>query len=327
MANSVGGIIEDVDYNSIRNKIIAVLGTGSGNTGYGQAARLQSSAVADGNTVNSTQWGNLRFDIYNCLVHQNGTTPSIVSVNTGDTIRYGAGHPNNAYDTLANTITSNRFNLGSGQFVTESLASANSGDVTWLSQIYVDITYTFSTAETARFFFNSGGQLRVTSSFVKSVTKDQTTSWENLVSSAGQQGFGGQVPSTGFSPLNGSNFFRLTNTFQTYYTATSSGPYSSNTYNLQARSNVADNSSGTANIVYIRVLLNDPYTDPPLGIPPASTASVPPEDSVSGTLSVSTDMIRASGVMQPAPATGNFVTSGPNPAGGGTTSIGSFIYS
>jgi hypothetical protein len=327
MANSVGGIIEDVDYNSIRNKIIAVLGTGTGNTGYGQTARIQSSAVADGNTITAAQWSNLRFDIFNCLVHQNGTTPTIVQKAVGDVVQYGAGQPNNAYDTLADTITTNRFTLGTGRFVTENLASATSGDVTWLSQIYADITYTFSTAETARFFFNSGGQLRVTSSFVKSVTKDQTTSWENLISSAGQQGFGGQVPSTGFSPLNGTNFFRLTNTFQTYYTATASGPYSSNTYRLQARSNVADNSSGTANQVFIRVLLNDPYVDPPVGVPPASTAPVPPEDSVSGTLTVTTDMIRASGVMQPAPTTGNFTTSGPNPTGGGTTSIGSFIYS
>ena len=324
MANSVGGIIEDVDYNSIRNKVIAVLGTGSGSSGYGQAARLQSSAVADGNTVTATQWSNLRFDIYNCLVHQNGTIPSIVSINTGDTIRYGAGHPNNSYDTLANTVTSNRFNLGSGQFVTENLASSSSGDVTWNSQIYVDITYTFSTAETARFFFNSGGQLRVTSTFAKSVTKDQTTSWENLITATGTRGFGGQVPNTGFgSPLNGTNFFKLTSSFQTYYTATASGPYASNTYRLQARSNVADNSSGTANIVYIRVLLNDPYSDPPGGFP----GQFPPEDSVNGTLTVSTDMIRASGVMQPAPATGNFTTSGPNPAGGGSTSIGSFVYS
>jgi hypothetical protein len=327
MANSVGGIIEDVDYNSIRNKVIAVLGDGSGNSGYGQTARIQSSAVADGNTITATQWSNLRFDIFNCLVHQNGTTPTIVQRSIGDVVRFGAGQPNNAYDTLANTLTTNRFNLGSGQFVTEGLSTANSGDVTWISSIYVDITYTFNTANTARYFFNSGGQLRIISTFEKSVTKDQTTSWENLLTSAGTQGFGGQVPSTGFSPLNGTNFYRLTNSFQTYYTATASGPYSSNTYRLQARSNVADNSSGTGNIVTIRVLLSDPYVDPPLGIPPASTAPVAPEDSVSGTLTVTTSMIRASGVMQPAPTTGNFTTSGPNPAGGGSTGFGSFIYS
>lgn len=322
MANVVGGLIEDVDYNSIRNKVIAVLGTGAGNTGYGQTARLQSSSVADGNIVTSKQWGDLRWDIYNCLVHQNGTTPTILQVSSGNTIRYGAGHPNNAYDTLSNTITTNRFNLGSGQFVTENLASRSSGDVTWFSQAYVDITYTFNTSEFARFFFNSGGQLRVTSSFLPSVTKDQTTSWANLLTAAGTQGFGAQVPNAGFgSPLNGTNFFKLTNSYQTFHTSTASGPYASNTYRLQARSNVANNSSGTANIVYIRVLLSDAYTDPPGGFP----GQFPPEDSINGTISISTDMIRPSGVMQPAPATGNFTTRGPDTAGGGSTSISSFI--
>lgn len=326
MANSVGGLIEDVDFNSIRNKIIAVLGTGTGSSGYGQT--LQSSAVADGNTVTSTQWGNLRFDIYNCLIHQNGTVPSVVEVVTGDPVRFGAGHPNNAYDTQANTITTNRFNLGSGQFVTEGLGSTNSGDVTWLSQIYVDITYTFNTANTARFFFNSGGQLRIRSTFTPSVTKDQTTSWANLLAAAGLQLFGGQLPTAGLgSPLNGTNFYRLDNTFRTYHTSTASGPYSSNTYRLQARSNVADNSSGAANQVFIRVLLNDPYVDPPLGIPPASNAPVPPEDSVSGTLAVETEMARPRGVLQPQNTAGSFNTSGPDPAGGGTTAFGAFVYS
>lgn len=322
MANSVGGLIEDVDYNSIRNKVVAVLGAGSGNTGYGQTARVRSSAVTDGNTLTAAQWQNLRWDIYNCLVHQNGSTPSIVEKTTGEVVRYGAGHPNNAYDTLANTVVSNRFNLGSGQFVTEGLGSASTGDIVWYSQCYVDITYTFSTADTARYFFNSGGQLRITSSFVPSVTKSQTTSWANLITAAGTQAFGGQIPNTGFgSPLNGTNFYKLTNSFQTYHTSTASGAYSANTYRLQARSNVADNSSGTANIVYIRVLLNDPYADPPGGFP----GQFPPEDSVNGTLTVSSDMIRASGVMQPVPD--NFTTSGPDSAGGGSTSFGSFVYS
>jgi hypothetical protein len=322
MANSVGGLIEDVDYNSIRNKVIAVLGDGTASSGYGQTARIQSGAVADGNTITATQWANLRFDIFNCLVHQNGTTPTIVQKAVGDVVAFGAGQPNNAYDTLSNTITTNRFNLGAGQFVTEGLSSATTGDTVWFSQIYVDITYTFNTANTARFFFNSGGQLRITSTFTPSVTKDQTTSWANLLTAAGTRSFGAQVPGTGLgSPLNGTNFYKLTNSFQTFYTATASGPYSSNTYRLQARSNVADNSSGTANIVTFRVILNDPYSDPPGGNP----GQFPPEDSVNGTLAVSSDMIRASGVMQPAPATGNFTTSGPNPAGGGSTVFGSFV--
>jgi hypothetical protein len=96
MASSVGGIIEAVDYNSIRNKVIAVLGAGTGNTGYGQDARINSTAVSAGSTVTALQWQNLRWDLYNILLHQNGTIPSITSVNTGDTVRFGVAHPNNA---------------------------------------------------------------------------------------------------------------------------------------------------------------------------------------------------------------------------------------
>lgn len=322
MANSVGGIIEAVDYNSIRNKVIAVLGDGSGNTGYGQTPRIQSSAVSGGVIVSATQWSNLRFDIFNCLLHQNGTNPSIVSVAVGDVLRYGAAHPNNAYDTLANTLTSNRFNLGSGRFSTEALANTNSGDITWFSTCYVDITYTFNTADAARHFFNSGGQLRVSSSFTPSVTKAQTTSWANLLASAGSRAFGSQTPSSGFSPMDGTNFYRLTSSLQTYYTATASSPYSANNYRLQARCNVSNNASGTANIVVIRALFTDGYVDPPPG-----AGSFPPEDSVNGTISVSTDMIKPGGTMQPAPATGNFSVRGPDSAGGGSTSFSSFVYS
>jgi hypothetical protein len=322
MANSVGGIIEAVDYNSIRNKVIAVLGDGSGNTGYGQTARIQSAPVSSGFIVGAAQWTNLRFDIFNCLFHQNGTTPTIVQISTGDVLRYGAAHPNNAYDTLANTMTTNRFNLGSGRFSTEALANTNSGDITWYSTCYVDVTYTFNNASEARYFFNSGGQLRVSSSFTPSVTKAQTTSWASLLASAGSRGIGGQTPSSGFSPMDGTNFYRLTSSLQTYYTATASSPYSANNYRLQARCNVSNNASGTANIVVIRALFTDGYVDPPPG-----GGSFPPEDSVNGTISVSTDMIKPGGTMQPAPATGNFSVRGPDSAGGGSTSFGSFIYS
>lgn len=322
MANSVGGKIEDVDYNSIRNKVITVLGTGAGNSGYGQAARIQSTGVGNGTKVTQAQWANLRWDIFNCLLHQNGTTPSILSISAGQKVQYGTGHPNNAYDTLANTLTANRFSLGTGRFSTEGLGNTTSGDITWYGQAYADITYTFSSANEARFFFNSGGQLRISSSFVPSVSKAQTNSWASLLASAGTRGFGGQIPTTGFSPMNGQNFYRLTNSFQTYVTVTASSPYSANNYRLQARCNVSNNATGTANIVYIRVLFTDGYLDPPGGNP----GQFPPSDSVNGTLSIATDMIKPGGVMQPAPSTGNHVVKGPIPADGGSVSISSFTY-
>jgi hypothetical protein len=307
MASSVGGIIEAVDYNSIRNKVIAVLGAGAGNTGYGQDARINSTAVSAGSAVTALQWQNLRWDLFNILLHQNGTIPSITSVNTGDTVRFGVSHPNNAYDTLADTTVANRFNLGAGQFVTESLGS-KAENFAWSSQAYIDITYTFSTAAAARYFFNSGGKIRVTSSFAANLANSQNAAWQLLLAGASTQSFGGQDPATGFSPLNGTNFYRLTNTFQTYYTTASSSPYGSNNYRLQASSNVADNSTGSANIVYIRAIYTDGYTDPDVGRP----ISFAPNDQVNGTLTVSSDMIRPSGVMQTPPGTATFTITGPS---------------
>jgi hypothetical protein len=307
MASSVGGIIEAVDYNSIRNKVIAVLGAGNGSTGYGQDARINSTAVSAGSAVTALQWQNLRWDLYNILLHQNGTAPSITLVNTGDTVRFGVAHPNNAYDTLADTTVANRFNLGAGQFVTESLGS-KAENFAWSSQAYIDITYTFSTAAAARYFFNSGGKIRVTSSFAANLANSQNAAWQSLLAGASTQSFGAQDPVTGFSPLNGTNFYRLTNTFQTYYTTASSSPYGSNNYQLQASSNVGDNSTGAANIVYIRAIYTDGYTDPDVGRP----VSFAPDDQVNGTLTVSSDMIRPSGVMQTPPGTATFTITGPS---------------
>jgi hypothetical protein len=47
--------IAATDYNAIRNKIIAILGTGSGQQGYGQP--IASSAVFAGNNITKSSMG------------------------------------------------------------------------------------------------------------------------------------------------------------------------------------------------------------------------------------------------------------------------------
>ena len=306
MTSSVGGIIEAVDYNSIRNKVISVLGTGSSNFGYGQDSKIQSSSVSVGNTITALHWQNLRYDIYNCLVHINGSTPSVTTVATGEAVRYGSGYPNNAYDLLANNIISNRFALGTGQYVTESQGSIQKTD-SWYSQVECEITCTFPTADEARYFFNSGGQIRISSSRTGGSSVSQNTAWSNVLTGAGTQAFGGNNPTTDITAVDGGNWYRCGNSYSSpYYTGTSSAPYSANLYRLYAKSNVSNNSTGSANILYIRVLFTDAYFDP------GPEPSPPPGDLVDGTLTVSVETYRASGVMQPAPATGNFTIVGPS---------------
>jgi len=329
--------ITQAEYNNIRNKVVGVLGTGSGNTGYGQP--LNSSAVALGTRVSINEYANLRFDIINAWVHQVGSAPTTVTVAAGNTIRFSAvDAPVTTYDTLANTLVSNRFNLGAGQSAVAVPASSprsrtytGVGADFWNASISCTIDVQWPSANAARFFFNSGGQIRITSSRSGGSATTQNTQWTSILSSAGTQSFGGNNPGTGTSPMDGQNWYRLTNTFQTYYTLAGSSPYGSNSYNLQARvTDTANNSGGAAARSQFRVLLIDNYVDPGVaagstffpgfvptlpggggsGQQTATPADFPPDDKVDGTFTIAASLVFATGVLVPS-GFGNFTVTQP----------------
>lgn len=311
----VNDIISQAEYNNIRNKVIGILGTGSGNSGYGQ--NLNSSAVAEGNRVTINQWANLRYDIINAWVHQAGSAPTAVAVAEGNTIRFSAvDAPVTTYDTLANSLITNKFNVGAGQSAV-AVPPSNSASKTytgvggdyWTSQITCTITATWPSANAARFFFNSGGQIRIVSSRSGgSIGSTQNTSWTNILSSAGTQSFGGNNPGTGTTPSDGANWYRLTNSFQTYYTLAGSSPYGSNSYNLQARvTDVGNNSTGEAASSEFRVVFTDNYVDP--GQHP-SNPTPDTIDAIDGIWTVSVSLVYATGVLVPG-GFGNFTVTQP----------------
>lgn len=293
---ATGDIISASDYNTIQTKIQNVMGTGSGGLGYGQP--VNSSQVAAGNQVTKAQWDALRYDIYNALLHQTGSGPTITTINVGDVVRYGAANPNFQYNTLADTATTNKFNIGSGQFLTQVLQTT-SRTSSWSTSVSTTATVTFNTAEQARFFFNSGGKIRLTSSRSGGSSSSQNNSWSNVLSSAGTQALGASGTTV--------NFYNLTSSYQTFYLVSSSSPYSANTYRIEVSCNVANNSSGTANILNFRVTWSDAYRDPDaLAGRPESLN--PPTDVVDGTLTLTMDQLRASGSLQPS---GTFTITGP----------------
>lgn len=299
--SGIGQIIPASDYNAIQNKISRIMGTGVSTEGYGQTV-FSSTIVPDPMTgdlpnVLKSQWDNLRFDIVNARVHQTGSTPSITEVVTTDVIRYGPTHPNFQYDTLSTVAFNERFSLGSAQFVVEQpVAQASNMYVQrttpWSSSVTCDLTITFGTVDQARFYFNSGSKIRFVSNRTAGSSTAQNSAWTTLLDAAGSIEFGG-----GTSSLN---FYQLTNSFQTFYNSTSSSPYASNQYRIQVRCNVANNSAGTANIVYFRITWTDGYIDP--GTPA-------PGDSVDGVLSLTVNEVRAAGTLIPS---GSFSITGPS---------------
>ncbi len=282
--------ISSLDYNEIRNKVISVLGTGSGSRGYGQA--IVSTPVFAGNTITAEQWDNLKTDLVNALVHQNGILPSIADVARGDVVRYTAGDPNTNYDSLADACLINRFKVGTGQSVISNKATATTS-TPWSTQAQATLTLTFGSADQGRYFFNSGGEIRVNANISGASTTSQINAWVNLLSSVGTQKFTGDFPAT-------LNYYSLTNSFQTYYYLPLSTPYSSNYFKLEAMCNVPSNSLGTATTVTIRITLRDDYSDP--GAPA-------PGDLVDGTLTITVDEFKASGLMQPS---GSFSITSPS---------------
>ncbi len=295
MANGVGLIIEADDFNTIRNKIVSVLGPGSGNFGYGQA--LQSTPVSPGNEIEADQWNRLRWDIFNTLLHQTGTQPSIAIPTVTNLIKYSAGDPNFQYDTLSAQAVTNRFDLGSGQFAIESGVS-RSETITWSESVLCTVTVNFNTATQARYFFNSGGKIRFTSTRTGGASTAQNSNWTSLLSLVGTRSFDANS--------QGLNFYNLTNLEQTWIRQTPSGIYSDNEFKISVSSNVPNNSSGTATQLIFKVEWLDNYIDPDVEF----GNSFPPDDIVDGTLSLLVDQIRPVGILQPTGAT--FSVTGPS---------------
>ncbi len=291
-------LITALDYNTIYDKISNVLGNGVGSRGYGQT--LQSSPVFTGTDITRDQWNNLRNDLISIRRHQTGTDPTIVSVAIGTPIGLGAGDAKTNYGLIADTADAQRFDLGNGQFLINAVDSktytSSWGNTPSTRVASSTLHVIFANNNDARYFFNSGGKFRISASrFGGSITA-QNGAWTNLLAAVGTQQFGGQIPSL-------TNWYSLTNTYQEFYRLSSSTPYSDNVFKLEARSNVADNSTGLANELWIKISLVDGYIDP--GNNPGDSPNT--NGSVDGTLTITVDEVKAAGTLAPS---GTFVVTG-----------------
>lgn len=306
----VNKIIQKADYNDIRNKVVNVLGSGSVDYGYGQVVR--SRAVAEGTTVTINEWADLKTDILNVLMHQTGVYDNaLTSVAIGETIKSNPTlYPYEQYIPIADTLISNRFMIDATQSFTtvngstSRTWSAATTPTFWNAKIQCNVTVTFTSATAARYFFNSGGEIRFSSGRSGGDASVQNIAWTSLLSTAGTQGFGGNEPGAGTTPMNGQNYYRLTNTYTTaWYIAAASSPYTLNRWAISARTPaVADNSAGTASTVEFLIEWFDGYLDPGPG---------GPTDLVDGTITLMVTTLQASGVLYPVLA-GNFAVESPS---------------
>ena len=238
-------------YNEIRNLAVSILGTGSGNYGYGQPT-VSSTRAAGTNLVSAIDMQNLRTDIMRSWVHQTGSNTGLeVPVAGTDTIRAGStttmgaimdpeyDKTHNAYIEAVNQIESNRLVAHPGQMTllpataTKSNSNWGQGTVTGGSHtMTISHTVTFSSENHRRWFFNAGGQIRIYAWHTHSGTftaKDED--WLQFLSNkVNNQNY---ITHTEFSALSGTSY----STFHQVNAGDHNSAYSDNYWNVQVRLN------------------------------------------------------------------------------------------
>jgi hypothetical protein len=271
---TTGSKIKSTDYNSIRAEVERILGQGQGTLGYGQ--ELNSQPVQPEQTITRLQWDALRNDIINVKLHQDGQVPPIAVIS--NPIKFGSASPNNNFSSIVDQALVSRFKIGTGRSVL-STRVAQYTQTSWTTQARCTVTLTFGSSDQSRYFFNTGGKLRILASRSGGTLTAQNNAWTSLLSAAGARELGANVPST-------VNFYNLTDSYKILFQSVPSSPYSSNRYTIEVKSNVSDNSQGTATILEFRITLDDLYVD---------NNPSPPEDKVDGTLSIRIEEFKATG--------------------------------
>jgi hypothetical protein len=175
------GTIQASDYNTLvgaatggtPNALNTVWSTGSSGAGYGQTAEAN---VAVGDTVTAAKWANLITKTANSATHQSSSITSVTAPASGNTITYNANVVTNLQ-----TIYTNRLNAGTQGSTTANSVAYGS---TWSTALTFTHTVTFANGDAARYFFNSGGQLKLTCSHANT-TAGINLLFNNLASNVG----------------------------------------------------------------------------------------------------------------------------------------------
>ena len=273
-------IITANDYNTVQSRINTIM-----NTDYGQT--LLSGQVAVGNTITDEQLDNLRTDITKAYAHQQGSNPTIIDVDEGDTIL--ASHLND-YAGVMTTVETNKYLIGAGQFTIDSGISDNRTSA-WNGTLEHRVLVSFGSNTARTQFFNAGGEIRFTAS-QSGGSSSINVDWRNMLSNMGTIKMNyTQTTSTGSGTGTSIGQQDLTGSYQQIFTKTGSGVYAANDYTVQAR-----NQTGA---IQFRIYFRDD-----------KGANPQYDENVDGTLTSNVQYLRASGsnVSLPAPSFTNQAT-------------------
>ena len=163
--------------NSVAN-INTIWGSGdSSDKGYGQSSTI--SAVSAGSSITATQWATLFTRLTSVANHQGTSITALSNPSAGDSIAYKS-----TLDANLTSCFNNRRNATAvGTDITTS--GTRTGTSTWYTETLVTYTVSFSSNNHARYFFNGGGMIRISSSRSGGTANNKNTEWADLCSAIG----------------------------------------------------------------------------------------------------------------------------------------------
>ena len=237
----------------------AVWATGGGAFGYGQTALAN---VTVGQTVAATgQWASLVANTASAATHQGSSITAVTAPVAGGTITFLSAIPTNL-----TTISTNRLNAATqGSTGTPNTVTFGS---TWSSALTFTHTATFASGDAARYFFNSGGQLKLT--FAQPTGTAMANAYNTLANACGTLVVSAPSSGTitvagtsysGFTKIGGSGtpspystntgYYALTTSNANVFLQTTGTPagYTTSFINVLVKSNGTQGSNGDAGSV------------------------------------------------------------------------------
>lgn len=250
---AVGDLITAARYNAMQGQVSNILGTGSGDKGYGQT--LASSQVAVAQLIEDSHMNDLRSDIRKAYLHQNNSYPTLNVVTTSDIVTDNT-LPNSyaVFENLSTNIDTNRNTISASRLTTGNTASSYVRTTVWNATRVGTFTVTFGTTNHARHFFNSGGAVQIDIN-ISGSGASKVSDWNTMYSGMGTLTFANNASSrsgAGGTLTSSVAYTTLTTSFQTIYTSTGAGAYAANNYNIQARFTDAFNL-----VIQFQITLND----------------------------------------------------------------------
>lgn len=244
--------------------INTIWGIGNSNKGYGQGTIL--AAVAAGGLVTAVQWSTMTSRLTSLRNHQGpGYTPAPATPLTGNAIAI--------LTNLSSAISSGFADVQTGDVGgrTSLDTDATIRTTSWTANTTTTYTITFSSGDTARYFFNAGGRIELTFARAGGTSHQKNTDWTDLCSDMGTIIF--DTDSTTASGNTGA-FDTLATTIGYYdltvsnqkivkkFNDTGNADYNLNFIEINAKSNgVQGANADVGNVITLTVLYEDAATD------------------------------------------------------------------